>query len=60
MKHTIDTGRVYPSDDTMLYSLMAALAPRFAVSPAFAFYTAPDNSPAAKAARVAAFKASRA
>jgi len=60
MEHTIDTGRVYPSDDTMLYSLMAALAPRFAVSPTFTRYTAPDNSPAAMAARVAALKTSRA
>jgi len=60
MEHTIDTGRVYPSDDTMLYSLMAALAPRLKVSPTFTRYTAPDNSPAAKAARVAAFKTSRA
>jgi hypothetical protein len=60
MEQTIDTGRVYQSDDTMLYGLMAALAPRFTVSPAFAPYTAPDNSPAAKAARVAAFKTSRA
>ena len=60
MEQTIDTTDHGMSDDTMLYSLMAALAPRFAVSPAFAFYTAPDNSPAAKAARVAAFKASRA
>ena len=42
----------YPSDDKMLAHLMAALAPKFTLSPAFKRQTAPDNSPAAKAARV--------
>ena len=46
--------RIYEDDDHMLARVMREAMPQFRRSPALKGYTAPDNSPEAKAARVAA------
>ena len=48
------TKITYEDDDRMLTRLMRELCPQLTISPEFARYAPPDNSPAAKAARVAA------
>jgi hypothetical protein len=50
--------RIYEDDDHMLARVMREAMPQFRRSPALKGYTAPDNSPEAKAARVAGWPTS--